>query len=156
MKAPLHHATESLADFWGDGVSSDSSEKKEKQSTKTVSDLLTWISKVTIKRRKFRRQYRCSNLRAEAVLSNTLRQAKLELAEKQEEKRKKAQEFSYQLNIKLSQANSHQDNEMDSSDESSQTFHIVNSDQSCKKDEHVQACISSLDNFFSELKAIKV
>lgn len=168
MKAPASHST-SLADFWDDGPTSPA-EKKENQdynsnSSANVTDLLNFISNVTIKRRKFRRRSRCSNLLAEATLSSTLRQARHELAVKQEEKRRKAQEFSYQLSIKVTQVNEYesqvesrnnyynsQQNTYVSSSPSLQEIETEN----CRKDEHVQACISSLDNFFSELKSIKV
>jgi len=129
---------------------------------------------VTIKRRKFRRRYRCSHLLAEAVLSNTLRTARKELALKQEEKRKKAHEFSYQLSIKFSNAqedNSQVEDKLNNNEQHQVNFNNCDSNylnqnnlkanewtstEERGQDEQVLACISSLDNFFSELKSIKV
>ncbi|ODM91985.1 hypothetical protein Ocin01_14697 [Orchesella cincta] len=129
-----------------------------------VSDLLKWISDVQIKRRKFRRTTRCSNLLAEAVLSSALRKAKKDLAVKQEEKRRKAQEFSYQLTIQYSksQEKTQYCKQETNSISNSKSYYNpsplsnCNRNESVSSDEEVQACLSSLDNFFSELKSIKV
>jgi len=59
----------------------------------STAELLNWISAVTIKRRVIRRATHCSNLVAEAILSSALRKAKKELAQKQEEKRRKIKLF---------------------------------------------------------------
>jgi len=187
MKAPPSHAfiesneNDVVDNFW------DSGKKKEQEqannSSHNVPDLLKWISDVTIKRRKFRRRYRCSHLLAEAVLSNTLRNARKDLAIKQEEKRRKAHEFSYRLNIKFSKVQEDDSNveQFNNNNEQSQIDYNNNNNNNnsynnyenqtspkandCSmdmergsegQDEHVQACISSLDNFFSELKSIKV
>lgn len=176
MKAPVESSSPSLCDFWDDnshGSSvpsspTDNYSSSKKRDNHSVSDLLNWISNVQIKRRKFRKRSRCSNLLAEATLSSTLRQAKIDLHFKQEEKRRKAQEFSYQINmnIQYSQVNS-QNNQSETkyfervNNQISQSYNLnnnltENNNQCRKQDEHVQACINSLDNFFSELKSIKV
>lgn len=163
MKAPVTNSTTtSLADFWGDGPATSEREQKDEKCKST--ELLNWISNVTIKRRSFRRRSRCTNLRAEALLSNTLRQARQELAVKQEEKRRKAVEFSCKISVQFSQVD-HQlsyfeeESSSDSSTVSLMSYEgiddFVESNQEKNSDPHVEACISSLDNFFSELKQIK-
>jgi len=178
MKAPPSHTfididtneNDVVDNFWDSGK-----KKKQEQanSNNNVPDLLKWISDVTIKRRKYRKRYRCSHLLAEAVLSNTLRNARQDLAMKQEEKRRKAHQFSYQLSIKFSKVqdnDSHVENLNNNNEQDKANYISYNnySNQTSPKaneysretndcqDEHVQACISSLDNFFSELKSIKV
>jgi hypothetical protein len=172
--------------FWDSGRKKEEVKKQtdssnnsnSNQSHNNVPDLLKWISDVTIKRRKFRRRYRCSHLLAEAVLSNTLRNARKDLALKQEEKRRKAHEFSYKLSIKFSkveeesQVQDFNNNEQAQPDYNNSYNHANQENQTNKlnessrmgtgrecegqEDEQIQACMSSLDNFFSELKSIKV
>ena len=111
---------------------------------KTTAGLMKWIADVTIKRRQIRRKFRCSNLLAEAVLTNSLKEAKRELAIKQEEKRKKLQNFNYQLNMTytpLSQTNNSSSQDGSNMDDSG--------------DAVLQNCLSSLDSFFNELSSVK-
>lgn len=111
---------------------------------KTTAGLMKWIADVTIKRRQIRRKFRCSNLLAEAVLTNSLREAKRELAMKQEEKRRKLQNFNYQLTMtctQLSKASSETKMEENQSDATG--------------DVALQNCLSSLDSFFNELNSVK-
>jgi len=65
----------------------------------STSTLLKQITEATNKRRAFRKKTHCSDLRAEAILSNVIRMAKSNLARRQEEKRLKVRSFSYQLSI---------------------------------------------------------
>jgi len=112
---------------------------------KTTAGLMKWIADVTIKRRQIRRKFRCSNLLAEAVLTNSLKEAKRELAMKQEEKRRKLQHFNYQLTMTctpLSKTN------INSSSQDQR-----NMDDS--GDAVLQNCLSSLDSFFNELSSVK-
>lgn len=84
MKAPLKFYKSGLPSH----VNSDPTTKDQ-----STAELLKWISDVTIKRRQIRRSTHCSNLFAEAVLSSALRKAKRDLAQKQEEKRRKLRLF---------------------------------------------------------------
>jgi hypothetical protein len=139
-------------------MSTDSSgiEDPKEQST---SNLLKWISDVTIKRRQIRRKTHCSNLLAEATLSNALKKAKTELARKQEEKRRRLQMYSYQFTIQCSNLTS--DNDCNFSWKNSYVnendFQLEKSSHSFKSegDDDVKACLSSLDSFFNELKTVK-
>jgi len=159
MKAPPSHA---FVDHDDHRQANWDPTKKEQN----VSDLLKWISDVQIKRRKFRRTTRCSNLLAEAVLSSALRKAKKDLAVKQEEKRRKAQEFSYQLTIQYSKAQEEtqycKKEAISNNNNNSKNYYNPSPLSNCNRNElvssdaDVQACLSSLDNFFSELKSIKV
>ncbi|CAL8134216.1 unnamed protein product [Orchesella dallaii] len=157
MKAPPSHA---FVDHDDHRQANSDPTKKEQN----VSDLLKWISDVQIKRRKFRKTTRCSNLLAEAVLSSALRKAKKDLAIKQEEKRRKAQEFSYHLTIQYSKAQEETQyckQEAISINNSKNYYNSsplsnCNRNESVSSDADVQACLSSLDTFFSELKSIKV
>jgi len=175
-RAPTSHSflecneSDVIDNFWESGRKQE--EQANSNNSNNIPDLLKWISDVTIKRRKFRRRYRCSHLLAEAVLSNSLRSARKELALKQEEKRRKAHEFSYQLNIKFSkvedkdnsQVENFNNNEQEQTDYNRYNFNNGTSFKANEmkvigsegEDEQIQACISSLDNFFSELKSIKV
>jgi len=120
-----------------------------------TSSLLKWISDVTIKRRQIRKKSHCSNLLAEATLSNSLKNAKKELARKQEEKRRRLQMYSYQFSIQSqcspfdnnSWSNGSYDNEND--------FQLEKNSIKNEGDEDIKACLSSLDSFFNELKTIK-
>lgn len=86
MKAPLR--------FYKSGLPSRiNADPTGEQNTGDTAGLLKWISDCTIKRRQIRRQTRCSNLLAEAVLSSALSKAKKDLAHKQEEKRNKIRLF---------------------------------------------------------------
>jgi len=169
MKAPPSHTfiesneSDVVDNFWESGKEK---EQTNSNSSNNIPDLLKWISDATIKRRKFRRRYRCSHLLAEAVLSNSLRNARKELALKQEEKRRKAHEFSYQLSIKFSKVeeDSHKEESNNNVDNFYNSYNYKSETSPTKEmeigseaqDEQVQACISSLDNFFSGLKSIKV
>lgn len=86
MKAPLR--------FYKSGLPNHiNADQTGEQNTGDTAGLLKWISDVTIKRRQIRRSTRCSNLLAEAILSNALRKAKKDLAHKQEEKRNRIRLF---------------------------------------------------------------
>jgi len=153
MKAPQFSAEVTIIDR----ARSPGSDVPKEQST---SNLLKWISDITIKRRQIRRKTHCSNLLAEATLSNALKKAKLELVRKQEEKRRRLQMYSYQFTIQCSKANSPFDNDSwgDSDCGNENDFQLEKSSNTfykCEADEDVKACLSSLDSFFNELKTIK-
>jgi hypothetical protein len=108
----------------------------------TTAGLMKWIADVTIKRRQIRRKYRCTNLLAEAMLTHSLREAKRELALKQEEKRKKLQNFNYQLTMTCTPLNKSEGVEQEGGKASAE-------------DAALQTCLSSLDSFFNELNSVK-
>ncbi|CAG7723891.1 unnamed protein product [Allacma fusca] len=127
MKAPFHAITASDCQEY----------EMENGKGHSTAGLMKWIADVTIKRRQMRRKFRCSNLLAEAILTNSLKEAKRELALKQEDKRKKLQNFNYKLTMTIQGA----------SPESEENDAAMNNT--------LQNCLSSLDSFFNELKSVK-
>lgn len=115
----------------------------------STSSLLKRITQATDKRRQFRRKSRCSNLLAEAVLSNAIRLAKVDLARRQEEKRQKLKTFSYRLGITVS-------NPFHSSDSADEAFLCKANVESRELEDHFKSCIDSLDSFLEGLNQIKV
>jgi hypothetical protein len=138
MKAPQFYSSVKSIDEVTSGVTKGTTRLQEE----TTSELLKWISQITIRRKQIRKKTRCSNLLAEAVLSNTIRAAQTELARKQEEKRRKLKSFSYQLKITSQLCTS-----------SERDFLCKNS--SSDLDDPVKSCIASLDSFFNELNQAK-
>jgi len=123
---------------------------KDKQISKPKEDcttkLLKWIGEVTVKRRNFRRRTRCSNLFAEALLSNTLRKAQAELALKQEEKRMRLQTFY----------NSGKTSQVCETKAWSKPLEKGNEQNNHSNlHEEVQSHLASLDNFFDKLGSLK-
>jgi len=164
----------------------------------STKDLLNWISDVTIKRRQIRKSTRCSNLVAEAVLSSALREAKKELACKQEDRKRKLQRFckrfstpaessdndnctfSNETSERVTDSNDLNDKCSDSDKSVDMNNSIVSMNVNCYQwtSDHqqnnynscaaasemdsqygaddVDSCLQSLDNFFNDLKSVKV
>jgi len=112
----------------------------------STSSLLKRITEATDKRRQMRKKSRCSNLLAEAVLSNVIRLAKSDLARRQEEKRRKLKTFSYHLSLSSQVYQS----------ESSDAVYLCKAQaQSNQLEDQLKSCIQSLDSFFEGLNQIK-
>jgi len=103
------------------------------------------IANVATKRRQIRRKLKCSNLFVEAVLSNTIRKAELDLALKQEIKRRNLQKFSRQMNI---------GNNYNFKYSSSYDYDKSSGDENANDDE-IKSCLANIDTFFEELKQVK-
>jgi len=114
----------------------------------STSSLLKRITEATDKRRQMRKKSRCSNLLAEAVLSNVIRLAKSDLARRQEEKRRKLKTFSYHLTLS---------SQVYQNSESSDAEYLCEAQaQSNQLEDQLKSCIQSLDSFFEGLNQIKV
>jgi len=100
------------------------------------------IASVTTKRRQIRRKLKCSNLFVEAVLSNTIRRAELDLAMKQEIKRRNLQKFSNQNNL--------------GSWKYPSNYNYENSSKNVEYDEEVKSCLINIDTFFNDLNQVKL
>lgn len=96
------------------------------------------IANVITKRRQIRRKLKCSNLFAEAVLSNTIRKAQDDLARKQEMKRRNLEKFKYN-DLRISNSNYKYYNQ------AKQEF-----------DDEVKNCLANIDSFFDELDQVNL
>jgi len=122
----------------------------------STSSLLKRITEATDKRRQMRKKSRCSNLLAEAVLSNVIRLAKSDLARRQEEKRRKLKTFSYHLSLS-SQVYQSESSGTEYQSESSDAVYLCKAQaQSNQLEDQLKSCIQSLDSFFEGLNQIKV
>jgi len=158
MKAP--HFSSSVKDLHDLSSVSDKStniSKTKQLSEETTSNLLKWISQLTDKRRQFRKKYRCSNLLAETVLSNALKTVKRDLNKKQEEKRHKLKQFSYQLTVHTTPLASPPAGIYKSNEPASRDF-LCKEPSPCAAeiDDAVKSSIQSLDKFFNGLSQVKV
>jgi len=141
MKAPQFSSTVTDVSFMCEVSKPNPILKAESTST-----LLKRITQATDKRRVFRKKSRCSNLRAEALLSNLIRMAKSDLARRQEEKRQKLKRFTYQLSV----------TSQDFSSESTDAEFLCKAQvQSNDLDDQLKSCIASLDSFFESLNRIR-
>jgi len=147
MKAPLpyyfqhHQSRNSDSETWS---------TQEKLDTPGLHKL---IASVSFKRRQIRRRLKCSNLFVEAVLSNTIRKAEQDLAMKQEMKRRNLQKFRKQLRLEADF------NEMSYTSNSKSNYYDITcneNDKDSEWDEEIKDCLANIDQFFEDLKQVKV
>jgi len=170
MKAPnfSYHHVRSSVDLMCDEDLSRSPVRNSnvKDSKPNTTELLKWISDVTIKRRIIRRRTHCSNLLADAILNNSLSKAKKELAAKQEEKRYKARVFadflmknnpnSYSDDFGRDNNSVQEEGDCDPQRLNYNYSHLERrSDRFLSDEDDVDSCLASIDSFFDELKSVK-